>query len=335
MLVSSTNAYASATRKSTPSAREWHDTSVEEMKAFIGILILIGIIKLPRLEMYWSHKYPLITTPSIAAIMPRVRFEQLFRFFHLSINSTEPLIVPVADRLVKVRKFLDLITAQFEKLYNMHQECSIDEAMIKFKGRLGFKQYLKDKPIKWGIKVFALADATNGYVKRSQVYTGKGVENNNGQVGLCTKVVLDLMQGLEFSGAHLYTDNYYTSPILFRYLYSRGINACGTAHTNRRFFPKSLVTHSTAENRGDYKFLCNGPLLSCSWVDKRTMYFLSTMHVAETSTPCTVKRRQADGSIKNLNCPPCLPDYQSYMRGVDRNDQLGSYYNVCRRSRKW
>ncbi len=121
------------------------------MKAFIGILILIGIIKLPRLEMYWSHKYPLITTPSIAAIMPRVRFEQLFRFFHFSINSTEPLIVPVADRLVKVRKFLDLITAQFEKLYNMHQECSIDEAMIKFKGRLGFKQYLKDKPIKWGI----------------------------------------------------------------------------------------------------------------------------------------------------------------------------------------
>ena len=66
------------------------------------------------------------------------------------------------------------------------------------------------------------------------------------------------------------------------------------------------------------------------WVNKRTIYFLSTMHMADTSTTCTVTRRQADGSTENLNCPPCLPDYQAYMRGVDRNDQLGSYYNVGR-----
>ncbi len=55
----------------------------------------------------------------------------------------------------------------------MHQACTIDEAMIPFKGRLRFKQYMKDKPMKWGIKVFALADAPTGYVKRLQVYTGK------------------------------------------------------------------------------------------------------------------------------------------------------------------
>ncbi len=36
---------------------------------------------------------------------------------------------------------------------------TIDEAMIPFKGRLRFKQYMKDKPTKWGIKVFVLADA--------------------------------------------------------------------------------------------------------------------------------------------------------------------------------
>ena len=43
----------------------------------------------------------------------------------------------------------------------MHQQCSVDEAMIPFKGRLAFNQYMKDKPTKWGIKVFVLADATN------------------------------------------------------------------------------------------------------------------------------------------------------------------------------
>ena len=82
---------------------------------------------------------------------------------------------------------MDLITTQFERKYNFHQECLIDEAMIKFRDRLSFKQYMKDKPTKWGIKVFVLADAKNGYVKRLQIYTGKDVSNSSSQVGLCTK----------------------------------------------------------------------------------------------------------------------------------------------------
>ena len=32
-----------------------------------------------------------------------------------------------------------------------HEELSIDEAMIPFKGRLRIKQYMKDKPTKWGL----------------------------------------------------------------------------------------------------------------------------------------------------------------------------------------
>ena len=327
LLVRETNRYAGAMMKCTPSARAWYDTTVEEMKAFVGLLILMGIQKLPCLEMYWSHKYPLINTPSIASIMPRVRFEQLFRFLHLCSNSASvPSTLPGGDRLFKVRKYLDLITAEFETKYNMHQECTIDEAMIKFKGRLRFKQYMKDKPTKWGIKVFVLVDARNGYMKRLQVYTGKGVASSTNQIGLCSKLVLDLMQGFEFSGLHLYTDNYYTSPMLYNHLYNRGINTCRTARSNRKYFPTELVTSATISNRGVHKYRSNGPLLANVWIDKRSIYFLTTLHVTEppSGTPCTVQRRQADGSVENLKCPPCLPDYQSFMRGVDRIDQLGS-----------
>ena len=58
------------------------------------------------------------------------------------------------------------MSAQFDSQYNTHGELTIDVAIIKFKGRLGFKQYIKNKPTKWGIKVFVLSDATTGYVKR-------------------------------------------------------------------------------------------------------------------------------------------------------------------------
>ena len=102
-----------------------------------------------------------------------------------------------------------------------------------FKGRLGFKLCLNDKPTKWGITVFVLADATSGFIKTFQIYTGRtveksgnsigvcskvvlalmsGLENSGNSIGVCSKVVLDLMSGLENSGFLLYTDNYYTSP---------------------------------------------------------------------------------------------------------------------------
>ena len=135
----------------------------------------------------------------------------------------------------------------------------------------------------------------------------------------------------------IYTDNYYTSPLLYYKLYSRGINACGTARCDRKYFPQDIrVAKKDALNmRGHYDFRAAGPLLACVWIDKRVIYFLSTIHMAQVTPPATVARRRMDGSRVDVTCPPCLPDYQTYMRGVDRGDQLIQYYNVGRRSKKW
>ena len=60
------------------------------------------------------------------------------------------------------------------------------------------------------------------------------------------------------------------------------------------------------------------------------------MHVAESSSAHpTVKRRRLDGTQVEVACPAVLPDYQVYMRGVDRGDQIQTYYNIGRRSTKW
>ena len=53
----------------------WYDTSVEEMKAFIGMLIIVGISKLHTLEMYWSSNNselvpPPLPLPLIRGVMP-------------------------------------------------------------------------------------------------------------------------------------------------------------------------------------------------------------------------------------------------------------------------
>jgi len=42
--------------------------------------------------------------------------------------------------------------------------------------------------------------------------------------------------------------------------------------------------------------------------------------------PCTIKRRNQDGSPFDVSCPLLLPDYQQFMRGVDRGNQLIGFY---------
>ena len=302
------------------------------------MIIVMGILELPQLEMYWQTKHPLVATTGISSIMSLARFEQIYRFLLLA-NSDEqaPAGDPDHDKLFKVRKLVDLVLPKFESEYTLHAPVTIDEAMIPFKGRLSFKQYIKNKPTKLGIKAFVLSDATNGYVYRMQIYTVRGMEITELEVGLCSRVVLDLMSGLELLGLDLYTDNYYTSPELYHELYKRGVNACGTVRTNRRGYPKELVHKSKAgKQRGFQDYRSKGPLLAAIWFYRRFINFLSMLHVAEASAgPTTVLRYQTDGSRAPVECPPLLPDYQQYMRGVDRGDQHIGEYNIGRQSKKW
>ena len=148
-----TNRYAQTNRSSKPKARAWTDTAVAEMKAFIGLLIIMGVVKLPRLVMYWQTSNPLITVCRITDVMFRTQFQQIFRFLHLADSSQQiPRGESGYDKLYKVRKLLDILTGKFKSNYNPSEYVTIDEAMIPFKDRLGFKQYIKDKPTNGGYK---------------------------------------------------------------------------------------------------------------------------------------------------------------------------------------
>ena len=70
----------------------WFDTNAEEMKKFIGLILLQGLVKKPRWRQYWS-KDPLTFTPTFAAILDRDRYELLMKFFHINDNASGSGIV--------------------------------------------------------------------------------------------------------------------------------------------------------------------------------------------------------------------------------------------------
>ena len=57
LIVTETNRYhdQQATAEPAKHKGKWNPVTREEMEAFLGIIILMGIVKLPRLKMYWSN----------------------------------------------------------------------------------------------------------------------------------------------------------------------------------------------------------------------------------------------------------------------------------------
>ncbi len=107
-------------------------------------------------EDYWKTTGWLVTR--FGEIMSRNRFEQSRMYMHLS-HSADP-----NDKLRKLRPFLDLVNKNFKNNYTPEGVFSIDESMVPYKGRLGFKQYLPMKPVKWGIKLWLLCCSRTGYL---------------------------------------------------------------------------------------------------------------------------------------------------------------------------
>ena len=50
--------------------------------------------------------------------------------------------------------------ASDEELYQPHRKVIIDERMVRSKARFSFRQYIRNKPTKWGFKLWCMCDDT-------------------------------------------------------------------------------------------------------------------------------------------------------------------------------
>ena len=338
LIAAETNRYHEQQSTAEPNKHKtkWTPVCKDEIKTFIGIIIFMGIVKLPRIAMYWSSD-ALCHQQTVSNLMPYIRFFQIWRYFHLADNTTAlPRDNSNFDKIYRVREFLDLVMRNAQNLYRLHRDLSIDETMVPHKGRLSYKQYIKNKPVRWGIKLWVLCEAKTGFVYKFQVYLGK--EGGVAEQHLARRVVKHLMEPLEGKYHHVYMDNFYSDPHLFLELETKKILSCGTIRSNRKGFPNDIVITKAMEkrmNRGDYLWRCHGNLVAISWYDRRPVYIISTIHPPDNNgAPCSVLRRSRGGPREEIPCPPAQLDYQDYMGGVDLADQISTSFSVIRKSKK-
>ena len=121
-------------------------------------------------------------------------------------------------------------------------------------------------------------------------------------------------------------------------LHKSGIYACGTIRSNRRGFPPKLapLLKQGLPHRSDsitFQSQKNPQLTVSVWQDNKPVTVSSTF--CQTVPLDSVSRKLRNGQHSVFPCPEAITQYNHYMGGVDRNDQLRQYYHVHLKSRKF
>ena len=78
----------------------------------------------------------------------------------------------------------------------------------------------------------------------------------------------------------------------------------------------------------------NGRVMVLAWKDKRVVTALSTKHDGSLAA-ITRRKKRGHGETEQIMKPLCIIEYNQYMSGVDRLDQMISYYPFTRKTMKW
>lgn len=314
--------------------KHWTPITDIELKAFLGTVLNMGIIPLPNIESYFARSWE-SRIPFFGDVFSQREFLNIFWMLHFNHgqqrNSPKGfLIKPLVDHMKDVCKLF----------YTPGDFVAVDESTISFKGKVSFRVYNPQKPVKFGIKVFVLSDSSNGYIYDFIPYFGKEDLIADSPLLKTTQIVKLLTQSVILkdpahptTGLHVYTDRYYTSPELANELLDMKCYMTGTVMTHRLGLPNNMKEKGKKLQKGEILSERKDNLLILSWRDKRVVHMLSTKGNGSVN-------EMTDVPSKWPNKPPTkkpnvVLDYIKLMGGVDRSDHFISSYQFMRRTKKW
>ena len=114
----------------------------------------------------------------------------------------------------------------------------MDEVIVKFQGRVIFRQYIPKKRKRFDIKIYKLCGESR-YMYDMEVYLGRNSHSATDDMTATHATVRHLTCRVEGLGQKLlvFMDNFFSSPRLYDDLLRRKIHSCGTVRPNRKDMP--------------------------------------------------------------------------------------------------
>ena len=157
ILVNETNNYANqeinkqSAQSSYKKSKKWVNVEIAEMKIFLGLLLLQCIVHLPEQEWYWTKRES-IYVPIFGKVITGDRFRLIMKYWHFPDNSTFNPTSHPCPKLRKAYEVIEYLRMKFMTAIVPEQNITVDESLMLFKGRLGWKQFIPIKRSRFGIK---------------------------------------------------------------------------------------------------------------------------------------------------------------------------------------
>jgi Transposase IS4 len=325
-------------------ARFWKPTSSAELKAFFAGAIWYSLL---CKSTFIQHLKKEIDQDKLSYWFPSAtRWEQIKRFIKLSDPTTDANFRE--DRMHRIRDLFDHFIAACKANFQPAQCIALDEAMKKFKGRCVFKQYIKNKPVKWGLKIYCVACSDTSYLCNAEFYLGKNMMEIPSDASVLQQTCVRLLRPFANHGRIVHIDNYYTSLPLLLELRQMNIRICGTIRTNRKGLCGDVIIRKGEETQlkkqpGFIRFASCDDISFVAWYDKRPVHLLTNAYepmgdlTVEHWYPAKPNEAGAiNGKIKReVPIPPAIHFYNQNMGGVDTFDQYRSYIKLELKSNKF
>ena len=175
----------------------------------------------------------LFETPGFKKILTQNKLVLIEKYIHfVDISQLDSQY----NRTAKIEPIHTYLVERWQSLLTLGRDISVDEALLLWKGRLSWKQFIRTKRARFGIKSFVLADASTGYVWNSILYSGDdtNVDPNSEYQYQATNIVMTLTEKLLDEGRCLYIDNWYSSMELLDELGKRGTDVVGTVRKDHK-----------------------------------------------------------------------------------------------------
>lgn len=313
---------------------KWTDVTSGEMKKLFGLILVTGLVKKPWIREYYSNNV-YIATPFFNRpdTFSRDRFCQLLSNLRFAdYSGEEPL------KMAKIDPLIQLLRRKIQAIYKIDGIGTIDEFLVLYKGRLYMKQYIPKKRSRFGIKGFSLNEASTAYTFDVEIYAGRDSTEDwcrdiatFDELSVSEKIVAHMLNRSEMLDKwfSLAIDNWFCSYRLASKLLERNTMCMGTIRTARGV-PKKLC--DVKQNAITSTYLRKDDIIIVKYTDKRDVYVLSSVHTASSVTKERVNKNRERIEYQK---PQCIEDYNHFMNGTDRVDQMMSAVSCARKAYVW
>lgn len=212
-----------------------------ELRAYIGLLLLFGMTKKGDVEVneIW-------VTDSIhhcdwaSASMPRDKFKIITSYITFDDNSTRNIRASTS-KYFKMNELFNIFRSNIKSALTPGKHLCVDEQLYSFRGHCKFRQYMPNKPAKYGLKYYSIVDVSTCYLLDSEIYLGKKTGDPVRAKNVGENVVKNLAEPYLYSNRIITADNFFSSVPLANFLYSKNTEYIGTLRANKAQIPLEFL----------------------------------------------------------------------------------------------